>query len=284
MRCRQFALDRQALAWYTQGEERNVKAIYEPKGAAREYSPLACNLYSGCTHGCLYCYVPAVLYRTPADFHREAKPRDGILKALDKDARRLADSSDPVLFCFTCDPYPAGGSETTREALCIMAACNIPVQVLTKAGTRAERDFDLLAGMRAQFGTTLLFTDEADRQQWEPNAATVGNRIAAIREAHAAGISTWLSIEPIIDPEQALALIGLLSDVVDEWRIGKLNHHPLAKQINWHYWAPKFLEAAKASGRAYMLKDSMRPYLTPEQWAESRQALTVAPPRGISQV
>ena len=26
--------------------------IYEPRGRAREYSPLAVNLYRGCSHGC----------------------------------------------------------------------------------------------------------------------------------------------------------------------------------------------------------------------------------------
>ena len=35
-----------------------MNAIYEPKGAAREYAELACNLYTGCNHGCLYCYAP----------------------------------------------------------------------------------------------------------------------------------------------------------------------------------------------------------------------------------
>ena len=31
--------------------------IYEPTGAAREYSPLALNVYTGgCEHRCVYCY------------------------------------------------------------------------------------------------------------------------------------------------------------------------------------------------------------------------------------
>ena len=31
-------------------------AIYQPNGAAAEYSAWACNLYNGCTHRCSYCY------------------------------------------------------------------------------------------------------------------------------------------------------------------------------------------------------------------------------------
>ncbi len=34
--------------------------IYVPKGRAREYSPLALNLYRGCEHRCSYCYCPRI--------------------------------------------------------------------------------------------------------------------------------------------------------------------------------------------------------------------------------
>ena len=37
-----------------------MKIIYEPKGKALEYAPLACNLYKGCPHGCRYCYGPTL--------------------------------------------------------------------------------------------------------------------------------------------------------------------------------------------------------------------------------
>ncbi|MFZ5453843.1 MAG: hypothetical protein ACOZF2_18480 [Thermodesulfobacteriota bacterium] len=32
--------------------------IYEPRGKAREYSPLAANLYRGYAHACVYCFAP----------------------------------------------------------------------------------------------------------------------------------------------------------------------------------------------------------------------------------
>ena len=31
-----------------------MSIIYEPRGKAREYSELAVNLYTGCSHGCRY--------------------------------------------------------------------------------------------------------------------------------------------------------------------------------------------------------------------------------------
>lgn len=246
-------------------------AIYEPRGAAREYAPLACNLYRGCLHGCTYCYAPATLRMRRADFHASSRARPGIIEALRKDAPRYAGGGDYVLLCFTCDPYPPSPADSspTREALQILARHDVPVEVLTKAGKRAIRDFDILGGMRgappnsrrARFGTTLLFTRDEDRAEWEPNSASVEDRVEAIREAHRRGIPTWVSIEPIVIPEQALGLIETLSDVVDEWRVGKLNHHPLAAAIDWAYWSVKLLDAVVASGRRYMIKDALAAHL-----------------------
>ena len=56
--------------------------FYEPKGAAREYAPLALNLYNGCSHGCTYCYAPACVHRSREDFRTNVTPRKGIIEAL----------------------------------------------------------------------------------------------------------------------------------------------------------------------------------------------------------
>lgn len=45
-----------------------MTAIYEPQGAAREYSPLALNYVRGCDHGCVYCYVPKMMKRFDAGY------------------------------------------------------------------------------------------------------------------------------------------------------------------------------------------------------------------------
>jgi hypothetical protein len=50
------------------------------------------------------------------------------------------------------------------------------------------------------------------------------------------GIFTWVSVEPVIDPEQALCIIETLDKmrVVDFWKVGKLNHFKeLETKTDW---------------------------------------------------
>jgi len=208
---------------------------------------------------------------TAEDFHAGGKPRPNILEALRRDAERLVaatgslppSSLTPVLLCFTSDPYQPDEAEhdTTREAIGILREHDIPAHVLTKGGMRASRDFPLLKGPGCAFGTTLCWTDDADRLHWEPGAASVADRIMAIKLAHSLGIRTWVSVEPVIVPEQAIALIGELSEWVDEWRVGRLNYHPTAREIDWATWTPRMVAALQESGRDYLVKSSLRSYV-----------------------
>ena len=88
-----------------------MNVIYEPKGRAREYAPLACNLYMGCTHGCKYCYAPACMHKKLEEWHQAARARgENVLVLFERDCVRLAkeradDATRRVLFCFLSDPY-----------------------------------------------------------------------------------------------------------------------------------------------------------------------------------
>lgn len=65
-----------------------MSVIYEPRGRAREYAPLACNVYSGCDHGCKYCYAPAVIRKSRQDF-LISKTRNRFFAQLERDAKKL---------------------------------------------------------------------------------------------------------------------------------------------------------------------------------------------------
>jgi len=140
------------------------------------------------------------------------------------------------------------GWSTTSQALEILEHYNIPVSVLSKGGMSAKDD--LLGVFRKakhndqlqrdwRFGQTILFTDD-DRSRhldpldddkdgwriagWEPHAADFQSRQAAIQLAHDLGIFTWVSIEPVINTEQALDVIDRMLPYVKLFKVGKLNH------------------------------------------------------------
>lgn len=249
--------------------------IYEPTGRAREYAALACNLYQGCSHGCTYCYAPGCLRMSREAFHAATEPRQNILERLEAEAPRYAGTTEPVLLCFTCDPYQPAELEhrVTRRALEILNRHNVPWTVLTKGGTLALRDLDLFleAGPRCSCGTSLSFVTERYRCEWEPLAAVIGSRTFAMSEFRDAGIRTWVCVEPVIDPDQAVAVVRNVACVVDEFRIGKLNHHPLAATIDWADFTRRIMAALLDTDCDYVIKADLRQYLPEGMPAERRR-------------
>jgi hypothetical protein len=106
----------------------------------------------------------------------------------------------------------------------------------------AAKDYDLY-GPNDAFGVTLTFDNDADSLHWEPGAALLADRIASLKEAHRRNIRTWVSMEPVIYPEQTMHLIEMTYEFVDCFWVGKLNHDAALEQtIDW----PKFRREVEA--------------------------------------
>ncbi len=238
-----------------------MSLIYAPRGKAGEYAALAVNIYRGCGHRCAYCYAPDFTYSTRERF-AQAEPRKDFITQLQRDLRRMMPGTTHVQLCFTCDPYqPIDRThELTRATIRELKAHGWLVSILTKGGTAACRDFDLLTP-DDKFGTTLTFTSDRDSLAWEPHAALPGDRIEAIRRARDLGIPTWVSLEPVIDPRQTLDLIDLTHELVDEFKVGKLNYHPLAKETDWAGFARDAVAKLEALGKRYYIKKDLMVYL-----------------------
>jgi DNA repair photolyase len=241
-----------------------VDIIYEPKGKALEYAPLAVDLYQGCSHGCGYCYVPRSKKCSSDTFFKTVQPIPDILCQLAKDAAKLAAEGDDreILLCFHTDPYQMAAGDhvsVTREAIEILVSYGLRFTVLTKAGLAAVVDFDLLqAWHKSAFGSTLIFFNQDDADQWEPRAGTIASRTGALAAAHERGIRTWVSMEPVIDPVQAFDLIRGCHRFVDHWKIGKINDHPeMEKRVDWISFRRDIKELLDSLGADYYLKKSL---------------------------
>jgi DNA repair photolyase len=237
-----------------------IKPIYEPKTRAREYSDLAINIYTGCNHGCWYCYARKNHDRwNPNDDFADVKPRDGIVEATKKQLSCGKYKGKIIMLCFTCDPYPAEIDTTpTREIIKAIKDSGSYVQILTKGGNRALRDFDLL-DTNDSFGVTLsCLTNEVAASE-EHNAASPDERILTLETASRLGIKTWVSFEPVIAPMGVLTLIERIPELTGKdtlLKIGKLNHH--ISGTDWNWFGNEAERICKEKGWNYYIKDDLR--------------------------
>jgi len=240
-----------------------MELIYETKGKAGEYAPLGADLYSGCLHGCIYCYVPETEGVSTHRFHRQCLPRPETLRKFCADLDELDTRRDNrlILLSFGCDPYPPAphDSSLTRAVLEQLRQRNRPYTVLTKGGTRAVRDFDILESSReASFGTTLVFMNQATADVWEPGAASLADRITAVETAHQRGIATWISMEPVVVPDQAIDLVRRYHVIVDHWKVGKINYCPqVEEKIDWRRFREDITRTFHSVGASFHLKKSL---------------------------
>lgn len=241
-----------------------MSAIYEPSGAAREYSPLAMNYIKGCDHGCVYCYVPKMMKRFNAGYvHSDVyiKEEKSLLREIEASCKKHANSDKQVFLSFLTDPYSSFNQKTklTRRVLELLLKYNIPVSILSKGGMRILEDEDIIKefGNNIQVGASLTFTNISDSLKWEKGASIPEERFLGLEHLHNNGVRTWASMEPVIYPEQSLEIMEITKNYIDAYKIGKLNHFPKHEvRFDWQ----KFLVDAvgvmrKNSKEFYIKKD-----------------------------
>jgi len=239
--------------------------IYAPNGQAGEYAPLAANPYSGCGHGCVYCYVPAIIHMTRAEFDAGAVERDDYRAKLRKDAKKYqaADITEPVMLSFTTDVYSPSATSLTRDSIEILIEHGLGFCVLTKGGTRSLADLDLYRRDRDAFACTLTSLDDRFSKKWERNAALPGDRIAALKAFHDAGIFTWVSLEPTLDCESSLQIVRQTHGFVDLFKIGRVTYLPMTKTTDWETYTHRMTDLCQKLNVEHYVKKDLQQFLPP---------------------
>lgn len=259
-----------------------LDVIYQPQGRAREYSDYALNIFEGkCPHECGYCFAEHLPAACRKDRDPAYRPKADILARVERDCERIEraggwpEENGPVLLCFTGDPYPFGRFDlqaVTDEVIVRLGVVGVPVTVLSKNGVAvkdrvAGRGPILFTPEQVTVATSIVFADLPDSAavDWEVNAPHVYYRWQALEVAHRYGFRTWVSVEPVIDPDEALEVIrhGLELGCVGHYRIGPLNHHPHAATVDWPRFGERLAEVLVETGARYYLKHDMRKYMPP---------------------
>ena len=261
----------------------NGKAIYATKGAAREYGRVGCNFYTGCPHGCEYCYLKRGLCSKQlggnvVKLKKCLKDESDAMDVFRNEVARHADElkKTGVFFSFTTDPMLPETRELTFSAINFLCPIRIPVNVLTKDAEWVDSKFQhclesfSLMGDDVRIGFTLTGRDDM-----EPFASRNLDRIQAMRKVKEwYGLRTWASIEPVIDWPSSVRMVECSLEYCDHYKIG------LRSGVGKNYY--DMLSSARAlgkmtqmifdAGRTVYLKESARKVLDkalpPEEYAD----------------
>jgi DNA repair photolyase len=238
--------------------------IYAPAGEAHEYAPLAANPYSGCGHGCVYCYVPRQLHMTREQFDAGAHDRERFIAGLPKEAPKYqrAGITEQVLISFTSDPYHPFDTELTRWTLEVLREHGLAFTILSKGGVRALRDIDLYRPKRDAYAVTLTSLDDKFSLRFEPNAPLPGDRIAAMKAFHERGIFVWCSLEPTLDIEHSLAVVRATAGFCDLYKVGKANNlGAITKTTDWRGYTLQMIDLLHQLNKRHYIKKSLQEHL-----------------------
>lgn len=160
----------------------------------------AINPYTGCLHGCAYCYVPSTLKRLPKNLEwgQYVFAKINAPHVLMKEVRRIGKGY--VLLSSVTDPYQPVEKvyELTRRTLEVLSRKDFPIVILTKSDL-VTRDLDILKKFsNVEVGLTITTLDEKAREVLEPKAPPIKKRFEALYELKQAGISTYAFLGPLL--------------------------------------------------------------------------------------
>lgn len=201
------------------------------------------NAYTGCAHGCRYCYATFMKKFTG---HHEpwgsfVDVKVNAVELLRKAMRRR--HTGEVVLSSVTDPYQPLESRyrLTRGCLELLAQSSLRVSILTKSDL-VVRDTDVLRRMDAvEVGFSISTDNETVRRIFEPASPGIRARIDALARLHEHGIATYAFIGPILpmDPDR---LADLVAPYVREVLIDRMNY------------AWKVQDLYKAHGLGYALE------------------------------
>lgn len=186
----------------------------------------ALNPYSGCSHGCVYCYAPEV---THSEWRGWRVPgiRQNIALRLSKEIPPL---NGVIGIGTSTDPYQdaEGRFELTRQCLEIISRTSMSVNIMTKSGLFL-RDAELISHIRHAVGVTITNIDESIAKRTEPGAPMPSERLDAMRRAVDSGLAVYALIGPVMSTlegkEEAL-VDAVVSTGVRAVSIDRLNIRP----------------------------------------------------------
>lgn len=202
---------------------KTCKSALSKSGLESDY---ALNPYTGCSHGCKYCYAPFVL-NEDRQWGSFIDIKRNIPKVLADELNKITGT---VRIGSVTDPYQEIESQYKLTWMCLeqLKKKEIPTIIQTKSDL-VTRDIDVLKDMDIDVGFTITSLDDDFRKKFEPNSPSVSRRLSALKELMDNDIDVWVFIGPLLPyfnerDEELIRLSETLESLgVEEIYLDKLN-------------------------------------------------------------
>jgi len=188
------------------------------------------NPYRGCGFGCAYCYSPAILRQPRATWACELGVKRNLPSVLARELRRR--TPGVVAISTVTDGYQPieRKYQVTRRCLQQLVRYDWPVSLLTKSDLWL-RDLEFLERLsRVEVGLSFTTSDIKMQQRVEPAVPPPARRIAAARQATAAGLRVYAFLGPLYPSETPAGVAGLVRELaaagIGRVMVDDLHHHP----------------------------------------------------------
>jgi len=223
---------------------------------------LTFNPYTGCDHGCVYCYASSYI---PKFFN--CRPKKDLIAKLKREAAKLKD--EIISISNSSDPYPNLEAKTRlmRKCLEILSQHDCKIQIITKSNLVA-RDIDLLRKIPSTVSLTITTDDDKIAKIIEPHAPPASERLKTVETLIKNGVPTSVRIDPIIpfvndNPKNLIRKLALI-DVPhvtgstykvkpDNWQRLSMTLPKIAERLK-----PLYFEKGEKIGRYVYLPRDLR--------------------------
>ena len=182
------------MSLYLAGRTRVITPFDPWRGRLCTCPPkLSLDPYTGCQHGCLYCYASSYV----RDFFR-CRPKRRLLENVRRDLEKVK-AGALISMSNSSDPYPPMEADLrlTRRCLEAFQGRGLRVLVVTKGAT-VLRDLELLKELGVAVTVSLITLDADLCRRLEPGAPSPSERLEVLSRLSEEGVPTGLRLDPII--------------------------------------------------------------------------------------
>lgn len=202
---------------------------------------LSLNPYTGCAHGCLYCYATSYIPR-----FSDCRPKIGLLERLRREVKKV-EPGLLISIANSSDPYPPmeRDLQLTRDCIKILRDSRLRLQLVTKSDIVA-RDIDLLGAMDCVVSITLTTICDELSRRLEPGAPLPERRLQAIQLLRSSGVPVVARLDPIIPGINDSEIADMVSAVCRAGALHITSSTYKARPDSWKRLKEAFSEESEA--------------------------------------